>query len=403
MGEGNPHISHRENLPLKDEIHYTHVRWQKDSQAHHLLLSKLLSFPTTPTSYALSILLSIPSHSTPLFNRFITRFSRSRDANHEAAVLAYAKMRRDGVPIDRFSLPPLLRSTARIEGGGVVGREVHGLAVKMGFGSDPFVQTGLVGFYGARGRVGDARLVFDRMSNRDLIAWGVMLDGYYQSGHYKEVLSLYQEMKKGPSPDPDQVIFVTILSACARTRDLKSGEQIHASISRRNLATDGHLDTALINMYASCASMDTARRLYDRMPPPKNPIASTAMVSGYSKSGSISAARSIFDQTVDRDLVSWSAMISAYAESDRPDEALKLFSQMRASGVQPDRVTVLSVVSACARIGALERARWIDDFARARGFRGTWWWTMRSSTCMRSAGAWRTRCGCSRGWGGGGT
>lgn len=59
-----------------------------------------------------------------------------------------------------------------------MGREVHGLAVKMGLDGDPFVETGLVGYYAATGCVGDARGVFDRMSYRDLVAWSVMLDGY---------------------------------------------------------------------------------------------------------------------------------------------------------------------------------------------------------------------------------
>ena len=75
----------------------------------------------------------------------------------------------------------MLRAAARaageVLGSEEVGRDVHGVAVKMGLDSDPFVETGLVGFYAALGCIGDARGVFDRMPYRDLVAWSVMMDG----------------------------------------------------------------------------------------------------------------------------------------------------------------------------------------------------------------------------------
>ncbi|URE24797.1 PPR repeat [Musa troglodytarum] len=166
---------------------------------------------------------------------------------------------------------------------------------------------------------------------------------------------------------PDQVILATILSACARTRNLTSGGAVHSYIVESNLSIDAHLQSALISMYSNCGSMHTAQRLYDDMSP-KNLVASTAMVFGYAKLGKIAVARSIFDQMTDKDLICWSAMISGYAESDQPNEALKLFNEMQLLGVKPDQITMLSVISSCANMGAIDQAKWVHIFVDKNGF-----------------------------------
>ncbi|KAL5717057.1 hypothetical protein ACHQM5_010134 [Ranunculus cassubicifolius] len=267
--------------------------------------------------------------------------------------------------IDTFSFPPILKASAR-ESHLKLGMEIHGVAQKMGFLSDPYVQTALLGMYIARGCIFDARLLFDEMPLRDVVAWNVMVDGYCQSGLYKEVLLLFKEMKCS-NVKPDKILLSTILSACSRSGDLKSGKTIHDYISEMNIVMDAHLQSSLIIMYTNCGSMELAKHLYDKVTR-KDLIASTAMVVGYSKLKKIGAARSIFDEMIEKDLVCWSAMISSYAESNWPLEALKLFSNMQLSGLKPDRITMLSVISACAQLGTLDKAKWVHHFVDTNGF-----------------------------------
>lgn len=79
-------------------------------------------------------------------------------------------------PIDRFSFPPLLKAASRAlllsEG-----KMIHGLATKLGYHFDPFVETALVGMYAACGLISEARLVFDKMPHRDVVTWNIMIDG----------------------------------------------------------------------------------------------------------------------------------------------------------------------------------------------------------------------------------
>lgn len=79
--------------------------------------------------------------------------------------------------MDRFCFPTVLKVVSRVKAV-IEGMEVHGLAAKLGFGDDPFVETGLVRMYEGCGRILDARRVFDKMAHRDVVTWSVMINGY---------------------------------------------------------------------------------------------------------------------------------------------------------------------------------------------------------------------------------
>ncbi|KAK3148268.1 hypothetical protein QOZ80_3BG0292860 [Eleusine coracana subsp. coracana] len=85
-----------------------------------------------------------------------------------------------------------------------------------------------------------------------------------------------------------------------------------------------------------------------------------------------------------RDIVSWTAMISAYAKARRPKEALALFDAMP---VQPDEVTMVSVVSACTALGDLATGERLQRYINSNGF--GWMVSLRSALMDMYA-----KCGC---------
>ncbi|KAK7308851.1 hypothetical protein RJT34_05134 [Clitoria ternatea] len=337
------------------------------SNSNSLLFKLILSYSTLPSSsaldYSLSLFSLISNAHTHFSNQLLRHFSRHPTPRN--TLLLYHKLRRNGSPLDRFSFPPLLKAVTKVSALNE-GLDIHGVVSKLGFHSDPFIQTGLVAMYAACGRILDARLLFDKMSLRDVVTWNIMIDGYCKSGHYDHVLKLYEEMKSC-GVEPDAIILCTVLSACGHAGNLSYGKVIHGFIKDNDLQVDSHLQTALVNMYVNCRAMDLARELYDEFSS-KHLVVSTAMLSGYAKLGMVQDAHVIFDQIVKKDLVCWSAMISGYAESDQPHEALKLFNEMLRQRIEPDQITMLSVISACANVGALVQAKWIHTYADKNGF-----------------------------------
>ncbi|KAK2647035.1 hypothetical protein Ddye_022230 [Dipteronia dyeriana] len=328
--------------------------------------NSMSALPQTATTTTTTIITTTPIL-TSLSSRNNSLRKLSRSNQPENALTMFVKLRMEGLDVDRFSFPPLLKAAARVKGL-FEGMQLHGLGAKLGFDLDPFLQTGLVGMYAACGRIGDARLMFDKMSHRDVVTWSIMFDGYCQSGHFDDVLKLFEEMRRS-NVEPDKMVFSKILSACARSGNISYGKVIHEFIVDNNVVMDAHLQTALITMYASSGYLDMAKDLFDNMWP-KDMVVSTAMICSYSRAGRIEDARMIFDQMVEKDLVSWSAMISGYAESDRPQEALKLFNEMQVLKMKPDQVSMLSVISACAHLGALDKAQWIHLYVDKYGFGG---------------------------------
>ncbi|XVF66661.1 hypothetical protein PTKIN_Ptkin10aG0054700 [Pterospermum kingtungense] len=345
------------------EIHAQILR-SNHIHSHSLILKLLLSSPSL--SYSLSIFSHLPPQPLPsLSTPFLRHLSRT--SKPEFAFFVYQRLRNDGIRIDRVAFPSLLKAAAKI-GGLAEGKEIHGFGYKLGFHSDPFLQTGLIGMYLACGRLLEARLVFDKMSYRDVVSWSTIIDGYCQSGLFDDALELFEEMKSG-GIEADKFIHSSILSACGRTGNLEYGKAIHDYIIEKDIVVDAHLRSALVTLYASCGCMDVAQQLYNQMTP-RNMVISTAMISAYSRHGRVEDARLIFDQMVEKDLVSWSAMISGYAESDQPQEALRLFNELQVLGIRPDQVTMLSVISACAHLGVLDKAKWIHVYADKNGFGG---------------------------------
>lgn len=120
--------------------------------------------------------------------------------------------------------------------------------------------------------------------------------------------------------------------------------------------------TSLVDVYARSGDVTSAEKLFDRMPE-RNLVSLTAMITCYTRHGKVDKARKLFDEMPERDVVCWNAMINGYAQNRRPEEALLLFRQMMLeTGNRPNEVTILSVLSACGQLGALESGRWLHNF-----------------------------------------
>lgn len=116
--------------------------------------------------------------------------------------------------------------------------------------------------------------------------------------------------------------MISVLTACGRLANLELGEWIGEYIEANGLKGNIALVTSLVDMYAKCGQVDTARRLFDRMDRRHN--------------------------------VAWSAMISGYSQADRCREALGPFHDMQKANVDPNEVTLVSALSSCSVLGALE-------------------------------------------------
>lgn len=220
------------------------------------------------------------------------------------------------------------------------GEQIHALIVKFGYGFScgGFVRNTLIHMYATCGKFDIARQLFDEMPERSIISWNSMFAGYSNGGEWEEVVKLFYEMRDS-NVAFDEVTMISVLTACGRLGALDLGEWINEYIDANGLKGNSKLVTALIDMYAKCGRIETARNLFDEM--------------------------------LERDVIAWSAMISGYSQSNRCRDALALFHEMQVAKVEPNEVTMVSVLSSCAVLGAFETGKWVHFFIKRKRMRIT--------------------------------
>ncbi|KAG0456287.1 hypothetical protein HPP92_024075 [Vanilla planifolia] len=179
--------------------------------------------------------------------------------------------------------------------------------------------------------------------------------------------ALYGQILRSPSLSPDNYTFTFLIRASARLPSASAGAASHAAALQRGHADDPHVQSGLIHLYAGFGSATACRRIFGELRHP-DLVTRTAMIGAYAASGEVDVGRHLFDEMLHRDSIAWNAMIAGYTHVGRPREALELFSEMQGEGACVNEATMVSVVTACAQLGALDQGRWAHGYIRRRGF-----------------------------------
>ncbi|CAH8279856.1 unnamed protein product [Arabidopsis lyrata] len=304
--------------------------------------------------YAYSVFTHQPFPNTYLHNTMIRALSLVDERNaHSIAITVYRKFWAFCAKPDTFTFPFVLKIVVRVSDVWF-GRQVHGQAVVFGFDSSVHVVTGLIQMYSSCGGLGDARKVFDEMRVRDVnvwnallagygkvgemdeargllemmpcwvrnaVSWTCVISGYARSGRASEAIEVFQRMLM-ENVDPDEVTLLAVLSACADLGSLELGERICSYVDHRGMNRAVSLNNAVIDMYA--------------------------------KSGNITKALEVFESVNERNVVTWTTIITGLATHGHGAEALVMFDRMVKAGVKPNDVTFIAILSACSHVG------WVD-------------------------------------------
>ncbi|KAJ7522770.1 hypothetical protein O6H91_18G025800 [Diphasiastrum complanatum] len=206
------------------------------------------------------------------------------------------------------------------------GKLLHAQIVNHGFELDVVVGTALVNMYAKCGDIEEAERMFAKLSKRDVVSWNAMIAAYAQNGRGIDALETFKQMQS-QGLKPNRITFVSILDACSRATSMEDGEAAHAQIVENGYESDVVVGTALINMYGKCGRITEAKTVFYKMP--------------------------------ERNVFSWTAMISAYVHHGLAKEALECFQQMNSGGVEPNKVTLVTILSAFSSPEALAGGRMI--------------------------------------------
>ncbi|KAG4120405.1 hypothetical protein ERO13_D11G141900v2 [Gossypium hirsutum] len=264
--------------------------------------------------------------------------------------------------------------------------QVHALFLKTGQIHDPLAAAEILKFcsLSAHRDIGYARKVFRQMSEPNCFSWNTFIRALTESDENDETnepleaLLLFTEMLTDGTVLPNRFTFPSVFKACARTGKLLEGEQVHGLAVKFGFEKDEFVASNLVRMYVMCGAMEKAQFLLNKMMVEfendgklvndkrrieGNIVLWNVMIDGYIRIGDLTAARELFDKMSQRSVISWNVMISGYAQNGYFMEAIEMFRLMQMGKVRPNYVTLVSVLSAISRIGALELGKWVHLYA----------------------------------------
>lgn len=290
----------------------------------------------------------------------------SQYGHSQKAFRIIQSMEQEGLELDIVALLCLV-SACSCSGDLRQGKQVHCHLIKFGIELNNAVGNSLIDMYSKCGSFEDACVLFDQLTERDVVTWNIMIAWHAQNCHGKEARFFFERMQEeGFTPNqvtwnaliaaqsclglaievfwqmqqvgvaPDKVTFLCILQTCCRDGSLEQGMQFHNYTIRCGFDVDMLIQNTLIDLYA--------------------------------KSDSFEAACLVFDRLTRRDVVTWNVLIAGHTMHGHAQECLKLFQRMRQDNVDPDRVTFVAILQACSSIAVLENGRQIHDQVIERGF-----------------------------------
>lgn len=160
---------------------------------------------------------------------------------------------------------------------------------------------------------------------------------------------------------PDNYTFNFLVRTCAQMLARETGSSVHAAVIKYGFRNDPHIQSGLIYMYSEFGCLDSSCLMFEETSEP-DLVSQTTMLSASAKLGDVNLARQLFDGMQQRDSIAWNAMISGYAQSGQSREALNFFNLMQVEGVRANEVSMISVLSACTHLGALDQGRWAHTY-----------------------------------------
>ncbi|KAH7291068.1 hypothetical protein KP509_30G075100 [Ceratopteris richardii] len=307
---------------------------------------------------------------------------------HVQALQLFHEMQKDGLTPNKFIFASIINACSSRPVALNEGRNIHNLIKKCGLECDVVVGTALLNMYGKCGSMCDVQDMFNKLQERDLVTWNAMIAVYAQQEQQQDAVYLYHQMLQEGSL-PDEFTLGSLIDAYVTLAAFLPGKFIHACIIANGLDSDVVLSTALINLYGKCDSLEGALMTFEFMRE-RNRVTfinilsvcathaamdegrcmhtfvtcyglkldinlGNAIINMYGKCSSLIDAHKVFRDMPERDIISWNAVMGVYAQNGQVKGALSLFDKMHRSGVPPNDITFINILSACSHAGFINQ------------------------------------------------
>ncbi|XP_021274003.1 pentatricopeptide repeat-containing protein At2g03880, mitochondrial [Herrania umbratica] len=186
----------------------------------------------------------------------------AQNSDGDEALNQFKMMKRAGFSADQSTLTSVLRACtglALLE----VGRQVHVHVLK--FNVDLILNNALLDMYCKCGSLEDAKSVFERMVDRDVISWSTMIAGLAQNGYSREALKFF-DLMKASGVKPNYITILGVLFACSHAGLVDDGWYYFQSMKRLYGIDPGREHYGcIIDLLGRAGKLDEAVKLIHEM------------------------------------------------------------------------------------------------------------------------------------------
>ncbi|GMH08907.1 hypothetical protein Nepgr_010747 [Nepenthes gracilis] len=252
----------------------------------------------------------------------ITAYVQSGRHDMEAIEL-FIEMVKGPVLPNHFTFASVLKACANLSDP-FFGEQVHSRAVKLGLASDSCVGNSVVAMYCQSDWMEEARKAFDVLFEKNMVSYNTIVDGYAKSFNSDVALELFHQMETIGLGTND-FTFTSLLSGAATIGAVGKGELIHTQIIKAGFESNQRVSNALISMYSRCGNIEFAHR--------------------------------VFSEMQEKNIISWTSMITGFSKHGFATRALEMFKEMIEAGIKPNEITYIAVLSACSHVGMISEGR----------------------------------------------
>lgn len=241
------------------------------------------------------------------WNALLSGLTQEGDCAYDAILVFFQMLKEDGVKIDHVAFVSVISACCQ-EGNLELGTQVHCSVVKVGLETHVSVSNVLMSMYYKQGsNIDKVKRVFEDMKERNVITWTTMI-----SADSENSISLFNRMRLDDVL-PNEVTFVALINVLSDEKLPREGQMMHGMCFMSGIAAQLNVSNSLVTMYANL--------------------------------GFVEESNKIFKSIEHKEIISWNAMISGYAQNRLCEEALETFSSLLLHS-KPNQYTFGSILSA---------------------------------------------------------
>ncbi|KAG8100786.1 hypothetical protein GUJ93_ZPchr0013g34191 [Zizania palustris] len=278
----------------------------------------------------------MPSKDFVCWNAMIDGYAQHGRPNE--ALWLFRQMLRSGIEPDEVTVVLALSAVAQL-GTAESGKWLHSYVknsrhVRL----NVRVATALIDMYCKCGSLEDAVSVFDSTSDKDIVMWNAMINGFAMHGHSRKALEMFSQLTL-QGLWPTDITFIGLLNACSHSGLVDEGREFFRTMEEYTIVPKIEHYGCMVNLLGRAGLIEEAFQLVQSMTITPDTVMWVSLLAACRLHKNMALGQQIADYLVGKKLANSGMYIllsNIYATVGNWEEVARVRSMMKASGIHKE-------------------------------------------------------------------